>query len=443
LFLDRLQHAIVRAWRHSDYKFAVLLIDVDEFKVFNDSLGHSAGDDLLLQIAGRLSGSFRESDTVSRSGSEQPTPTVIEDGLARLGGDEFTVLLDDIADAGDAIRVAQRIQSNWEKPFQVNNREAVISTSIGIALSSSAYTTAEEVVRDAELAMYRAKRAGKARCQVFDPGMHATAVRRLNLEADLRKGLELKELRVYYQPIVCLKSGRIVGFEALSRWQRPEGLVLPGEFIPVADETGLIIPINRALLTEACLQLRAWQHQFPSRPALTMSVNIAPKQFLQPDLTTEVRSILEQTGIAPNCLHLEIMETMAMSDAERAARVLAQLKDLGVRLSIDDFGTGYSSLSRLQGLPVDSLKVDRSFISAMDEDRDRQEIVRLIITMAHTLHLKVIAEGTEGEKQIAILEQLNCEMAQGYFFSRPAPAEAMSELLRGNGRTRSAALGNS
>ena len=261
-------------------------------------------------------------------------------------------------------------------------------------MGTTAYAEAENLVRDAEIAMYRAKRAGKARCEVFDPDMHSSAVRRLNLETDLRRAIESGELRVYYQPIIALEDGRIAGFEALSRWQRPEGLVMPGEFIPVADETGLIVPINRLVLRDACQQLRVWQSQFPSDPPLTMSVNIAPKQFAQSDLAADIRLVIEQTGVAPGTLQLEVMETIAMGDAERAAQVLAELKAIGVRLSIDDFGTGYSSLSRLQRLPVDSLKVDRSFISVMDDDFDSQEIVRLIITMAHVLNLKVIAGRT-------------------------------------------------
>jgi PAS domain S-box-containing protein len=441
LFLDRLQHAIVRARRHSNYKFAVLFIDVDEFKVFNDSLGHSAGDQLLIQIGRRLASCSRESDTISRSGAGNPVSAAVDDSLARLGGDEFTVLLEDISNAGDAIRVAQRIQDRWTTPFGINGQEVVISASIGIALSNTACAEAEDLVRDAELAMYRAKRAGKARCEVFDPAMHASAVRRLKLETELRRAIELKELKVYYQPIVALKTGRITGFEALSRWQRPEGLVLPGEFIPVADETGLILPINRLLLLDACEQLRSWQSRFPSEPPLTMSVNIAPRQFAQSDLARDICLIIEQTGVTPNTLHLEIMETIAMGEAEKAAQVLAELKAVGVRLSIDDFGTGYSSLSRLQRLPVDSLKVDRTFISTMDDDPDSQEIVRLIITMAHALNLKVVAEGTETEKQISVLKRLNCEMAQGYFFSRPAPAEAMTGLLRNNCESASASIG--
>jgi EAL domain-containing protein (putative c-di-GMP-specific phosphodiesterase class I) len=259
--------------------------------------------------------------------------------------------------------------------------------------------------------------------------MHARAVRRLTLETELRKAVELGQLSVYYQPIVALNNGRIIGFEALSRWRRSDGLVPPGEFIPVADETGLIIAINRALLQDACRQLRSWQTEFPSDPPLIMSVNVAPKQFAQQDLRTDIALTIKQTAVPPDTLQLEILETTAMRDAERAVNMLSELRSVGVRLSIDDFGTGYSSLSRLQRLPVDCLKIDRSFICKMDEDRDSQEIVRMIIAMAHALGIKVVAEGTETEMQSSTLRRLGCEMAQGYLFSRPAPAEVITDLL--------------
>jgi diguanylate cyclase (GGDEF)-like protein/PAS domain S-box-containing protein len=429
LFLDRLQHAIIRARRHSDFRFAVLFVDVDDFKILNDSMGHSAGDELLVQLAERLAISFRESDTISRASSAVRFPISANDSLARLGGDEFTILLEDIASAGDAVRVARRIQEKCRIPFVIKGQELVISTSFGIALSSATYAKAEHVVRDAELAMYRAKQSGKDGCEVFDPTMHATAVRRLTLETELRHAVESGELKVYYQPIVSLDTGRVLAFEALSRWVRPEGMVSPAEFIPVADESGLIIPINRLLMRDACDQLRRWQREFPSDPPLTMSVNIAPRQFIQSDLAADIQSIIEQAQIEPCTLQLEIIETTAMGDAERATDVLAALKAIGVRLSIDDFGTGYSSLARLQSMPVDSLKVDRSFISTMEDNLDSQEIVRMIVAMAHALKLKVVAEGTETEKQIQLLRLLGCEMAQGYFFARPVPPENISHLL--------------
>ena len=442
LFLDRLQQALTLSKRHANYKFAVLLIDVDEFKIINDSLGHAAGDDLLIQIGQRLRESVRRADTVSRPRtSDVPARPANDDTLARLGGDEFSILLDDIRDPIEAVRVAERVQAELAIPFVVNQQEIVISASIGIAASSSPHTHAEDLLRDADIAMYRAKRAGKARCEVSDTAMHENAVKRLQLETDLRKALDQGEFRVYYQPIVSLQTGKITGFEALTRWQRPEGILPPIAFIAVAEETGLIIPMNRQLLREACQHLRSWQSEFPSDPPLTMSVNITSREFAQPDLASEIRKSLEQTGINPGCLQFEIIETIAMGDAEKSGLVLAQLKALGVRLSIDDFGTGYSSLSRLRRIPVDTLKIDRAFISNMDSDKENREIVRAIIVLAHNLGLKVVAEGTETEEHINLLKQLNCEMAQGYFFSRPADHHAMLKLLAGNRSASAAAAG--
>jgi PAS domain S-box-containing protein len=441
LFLDRLQQALTLSKRHSNYKFAVLLIDVDEFKIINDSLGHTVGDELLIQIGQRLKDSVRRADTVSRPRtSGAPDRLANDNTLARLGGDEFIVLLDDIRDPIEAVRVAERVQAELATPFIVNQQEIVISASIGIASSTSPHTQAEDLVRDADIAMYRAKRAGRSRCEVSDTAMHANAVKRLQLETDLRKALDHGEFRVYYQPIVSLQTGKIAGFEALTRWQRPEGLLSPIEFIAVAEETGLIIPMNRQLLREACQHLRSWQSEFPSSPPLTMSVNMTSREFAQSDLASEIGKSLEQTGVDPGCLQLEIIETIAMGDAEKSGRVLAQLKALGVRLSIDDFGTGYSSLSRLRRMPVDTLKIDRAFISNMESDPENLEIVRTIIVLAHNLGLKVVAEGTEKEEQIDLLKQLNCEMAQGYLFSRPADDQAMLKLLASN-RSAGAAAG--
>ncbi|HXP16802.1 MAG TPA: EAL domain-containing protein [Terriglobales bacterium] len=426
LFIERLQRAFALGKRHADYKFAVLFIDIDEFKVFNDSLGHSVGDELLVQIGQRLTASLRELDTISRADTGKSDA---DDTLARLGGDEYTVLLEDIRNASDAIRVAERLQSRLAPVFTVHGYEVVVTASIGIALSTAQCAHGEDLLRDANIAMYRAKRLGKARCEVFDGAMHATAVRRLELETELRKGLELGEFRTHYQPIISLRSGRITGFEALTRWQRAERLLMPGEFITVADETGLIIPMNRLLLQEACEQLGLWHAQFPSRPLLTMSVNITSKEFSHPDLAKGIAQTLEQTGLDPNTLQLEITETIAMGEPEKAASVMAELKALGVRLSVDDFGTGYSSLSRLQQFPVDSLKIDRAFVSQMDRDAEIHKIVQVIIMLAQTLGLATVAEGTETEGQVNQLKDLACGYAQGYYFSKPADHSAMSELL--------------
>jgi EAL domain-containing protein (putative c-di-GMP-specific phosphodiesterase class I) len=325
--------------------------------------------------------------------------------------------------------VARRILDKIALPFTISGQQVVISASIGIGASSNTYDGAEDMLRDAEIAMYRAKQAGKARCEVFDPAMHSTAVRRLKLETDLRRGMEHGELLVYYQPIISLESGRIVGFEALSRWKTVQGMVPPVEFIPIADETGLIIPMNSALYLESCQQLKSWQSKLNCTPPLTMSLNITPRQFAQPDLAKQIGEILTQSGIQPSSINLEITETIAMGNADHAFSVLSDLKALGVRLSIDDFGTGYSSLSRLPRYPIDALKIDRVFISQMSTDHDNHEIVRLIISLAHSLGLKVVAEGTETQDEVNELKHLKCEMVQGFLYSPPVDSVKAFELL--------------
>ncbi|MGH9502234.1 MAG: putative bifunctional diguanylate cyclase/phosphodiesterase [Terriglobales bacterium] len=439
LFLDRLQRALVLSKRHTGYKFAILFIDVDEFKVFNDSLGHKVGDEVLVQIGHRLTISLREVDTIARP----VLGPAKDDTLARLGGDEYTILLEDIRNPSDAIRVAERLQSRLAVPFTVQGYEIVVNASVGIALSTPACAHAEDLLRDANIAMYRAKRAGKARCEVFDTAMHEGAVRRLELETEIRKGLEAGEFRTYYQPIISLQTGRITGFEALTRWQRGERVLPPIEFIAVAEETGLIIAMNRVLLREACEQLRSWHAQFPAEPRLSMSINITSKEFAHPNLANGIAETLKQTGLDPNDLQLEITETIAMGDPEKAAAVLTELKNLGVRLSVDDFGTGYSSLSRLQQFPVDSVKIDRAFISHMDSDAESHKIVQVIIMLAQTLGLVTVAEGTETEEQVNQLKALDCGFAQGYYFSKPADHSVISDLLlKVNGRAATPAKAN-
>ena len=438
LLLDRLQRAIAVSRRHRDFRFAVLFIDIDQFKVFNDSLGHSAGDRLLVQIAKRLLACLRGADTISRpqlrktdgpKDSARDTALADSSTLARPGGDEFVVLAEELHDPSDGIRMAERIQERLSFPFTVNDHEIVISASVGIVFSGKATTEANDVLRDAEIAMYRAKRGGKARCEVFDTAMQSDAVKRLQLETDLRKALELDEFRVYYQPLVSLQDTKIVGFETLSRWQRPHGIVMPGAFIQVADEIGLTLSINRQLMREACEQLGRWHALFPDQTPLTVSANITARQFAQPDLPAQIGEILRETGIDPKCVDLEITENVAMADAERSTVVLAELKALGVRLSIDDFGTGYSSLCRLQRFPVDVLKIDRAFISGMENDHETQEIVRTILVLAHSLGMKVVAEGIERQEQMAMLKDLGCELGQGYLFSKPVDATAMEQFI--------------
>jgi predicted signal transduction protein with EAL and GGDEF domain len=353
-----------------------------------------------------------------------------EVGLARLGGDEFTVLLEDIRDSSDAIRVAERIQERLQLPFRVHSQEVVTTASVGIAFSAAAYTVPEELVRDAEIAMYRAKREGKAHCRVFDNDMHTLAVKRLKLETEIRKGLEKGEFLVHYQPIISLQDGKIISLETLSRWQRPTGLVMPGEFIGVADETGMILRLNELLLREACAQLRAWHVQFPATPPLMLSVNITSKQFAQPDLADQIGGVLNDAGIDPQSLDVEITETIAMGDVKRSALVLSELKELGVHLSIDDFGTGYSSLSRLQSFPVDTLKIDRAFISKIGSDAESVEMVRIIVMLAHNLGMSVVAEGVETAEQAQQLRDLGCELAQGYFFARPTDQQSLLPFIK-------------
>jgi len=427
LFLDRLRRAIMHAERHREARFAVLFLDVDEFRVFNDSLGHRAGDDLLRQIAGRLTSCLRETDTISRV--ETASASLADSTIARIGGDEFTVLVEGLHNPSDGIRISQRLQQKLAAPFEVEGTTVSLSVSVGIAFPENQTRTAEDLLRDAEIAMYRAKQRGRAGCEIFDSAMHVSAIERLQLETDLRRAVELGEFETYYQPIVELTSGRVAGLEALSRWQRPAGITMPAEFIELADATGLILPLNRQLFREACFQLKSWHRQFPSNPPLRVSVNLTPRQFGQEDLSAQLDSLLEETGVDPRCVDLEITETIAMADVERSISVLTECKDLGVGISIDDFGTGYSSLSRLKDFSVNTLKIDRSFISAVDHDPDAQEIVRAIVVLAHNLGLKVVGEGVETEDQEGFLRGVGCDFAQGYLYSRPAKPEMLESLL--------------
>ena len=430
-FLDQLARCVTRAKRRPDYKFAILFVDIDGFKIVNDSLGHFAGDHLIVQIAERLVSSVRRDDLVSCSADVTGRVKQSgEDTLARMGGDEFTILLDDIRDASDGIRVAERIQQKLASPFLISGQEVSITASIGIAISATGYSTAEDILRDADTAMYSAKALGKSRYEICDPAMHARAVSRLKLETDLRRAMDRDEFRVHYQPIVSLRDWRIIGFEALLRWQRPGfGLVMPGEFVEVAEETGQIPFIGLWVLREACRQMRAWNLQFPSDPAFTIAVNISGKQFAQPDLVSQVRHILHEACLDPQSLRLELTESVTMRDVERTARILGELRTLGVGLSMDDFGTGYSSLSHLRRFPLDTLKIDRSFVSEMENSSDSRAIVQMIVSLGRSLGMEIVAEGVEGAKQAGLLESLGCEYAQGYFFSKPIDQEGMAEVL--------------
>lgn len=429
LFLDRLQRAIVVSQKHMGFKFAVFLIDIDGFKIFNDSLGYIAGDELLIQIARRLTASVRASDTVSHHSCQPKDFDNYEDAVARPGGDEFALLASELRNASDAIRVATRIQKRLAIPFAVCGQEIIVSASIGIAFCGEGAVDARDMLRNAEIAMYRAKRTGKARCEIFDAVMQAEAVKRLQLETDLRRGIENGELLVYYQPIVSLKTGEIVAVEALSRWKRPSGVVMPSEFIPVAEETDLILPINHQLLLEACEQVRRWSIALPGCSGLRLNVNITAKQLAQHDLSQQIASAIGKTGLAPGSVELEITEGIAMLEAGRSRELLFEMSAMGLHVSIDDFGTGYSSLGRLQKLAIDGLKIDRSFIFNMDLDDDSREIVRVIIVLAHNLGLRVTAEGIENEDQKRILTELDCDYGQGYLFSPPAAASCIEQML--------------
>ena len=431
LLVERIGRAISTHRRHPDLKFAVLCIDIDGFKIVNDSLGHSAGDQLLIQIAQRLQTSLRLADTLSRpQWRTDQEPVSAESTLARPGGDEFVVLVEELRSPSDAILIAERIQKKLAFPFDVEGHDIVATASIGIALSGDGGAEPEGILRDAEIAMYRAKNAGKARWETFDRGMRDAANKRLSLESDIRKALERGEFRVHYQPILDLATEHVVGFEALSRWQRPEGMVSPADFIPMANETGIILAINQQLLREAALQVQTWQRMFPANPPLVLSVNVSPREFAQADLASRIGRVLAELQVDPRCIALEITETIAMADAERSAVILAELKHLGVGIDIDDFGTGYSSLSRLQAFRVDTLKIDRTFVSRIDTDRETYEIVRIVVTLAHTLGLKVVAEGIETPGQLELLRALGCEFGQGYFFAKPASEETIEAFLK-------------
>jgi len=430
LFMERLQRACRRTIRHPEYIFAVMFVDLDRFKTVNDSLGHSAGDRLLIEIVRRVTGALRRDDVISRPATADPQD-FIDNTLARLGGDEFTILLEDIRDPSDAVRVAERIQQAVRAPISMGGGQEVFATaSIGIAISASINSSDEGLVRDADIAMYRAKASGGDRCAVFDATMHERAVERLQLETDLRRAIEREEFRLQYQPIVSLRDHRVVGFEALIRWQHPErGLLSPAAFLALAEETGLITRIDQWVLREACAQARRWQTPLRGGSPASVSVNISAQGFGQPDIVQQVASVLEETGLEPHNLRLEITESVAMADAERARTILIELKALGVRISLDDFGTGYSSLSYLQRFPVDTLKIDRSFIVGMDQNNECREIVRTILNLAGTLGLDVIAEGTETASQVDNLERLECKFGQGFFFSRPLPLDELHAIL--------------
>ncbi len=416
LFMDRLTHAVDREKRKSNELFAVIFLDMDRFKVLNDSLGHTAGDKLLVAISQRLKEGLRPGDTI-----------------ARLGGDEFAILLEDLKDVKEAIQISERVLEKLRLTFDLDGQEIFATASLGIALSSKEYENPEYLLRDADIAMYQAKANGCNRYEVFDNSMYDNAVARLQLETDLRQAMNQEEFRLHYQPIISMKTGKITGVEGLIRWQHPlKGLINPDEFIPTAEETGLIVTIGEWVISEAAHQLSRWQKIFPFDPPLTVSVNISSKQLL-PTLVKHIKDVLGKTGLDPGSLILEITESILMESAEMVAPLLLQLKGLGVKLYIDDFGTGYSSLSYLHGFPVDVLKIDRSFIARIGSNGDNLEIVKAIVTLAHSLDMKVIAEGVETEEQLEKLKKLGCEYIQGFFYSKPLEMKMFEDLLKQSG----------
>ena len=425
LFQNRLTLALQRAERHSGYLCALLYLDLDDFKTINDSLGHQAGDELLVGVSNRLQTSLRRTDAISRFPGG-------EDLVVRLGGDEFAILLEEINNASDALRVADRIEENFHAPFSVRGKDLSVTASIGITTSAGPHQTPEGMLRDADTAMYRAKVAGRGKRVVFDEAMHHRAVERLQLESELRKAIERNEFVLHYQPIVSLPYKRITGFEALLRWQSPlRGLVAPMVFIPVAEETGLIVPIGAWVLREACTQLSEWHRRLGYDPKLTMSVNLSARQFLQPKLANTVAEVLRDTELQGQNLCFELTESVAMADPEHTRRTLEELQAFGVRLSIDDFGTGYSSLEQLHQLSADVLKVDRNFVAGMATNERNQKIVKTIINLAHNLGIHVVAEGAETAEQLSILNGMGCDSVQGFVFSRPLEPEQLEAWMEG------------
>ena len=411
LFMDRLAHALTRTERRGE-QLAILFLDLDRFKVVNDSLGHGVGDQLLIGVSQRLASCLRPEDTI-----------------ARLGGDEFAILIEDVKDDKAPTSVADRLTGELQQPFTVEGREVVITVSIGIAMSTAKRMTPEDILRDADLAMYHAKGKGKARYEIFDKSMNAPAQERMDLELDLRNAVARGEFILHYQPILELPTGRIVEMEALVRWKHPQrGLLFPGDFVGLSEETGLIVPLGRWVLHEACRQTRQWQLATPGSN-LAISVNLSARQLQQPGLVEEIAAVLRETRLDPGALRLEITETVVMHDAPTTLAKLEALKALGVQLAIDDFGTGYSSLGYLKRFPVDTLKIDRSFVKGIGQNVEDSAIVRAVITVAKSLGLSVTAEGIESADQLEQLRSLGCDHGQGYYFAKPMPSDRVPALL--------------
>jgi predicted signal transduction protein with EAL and GGDEF domain len=428
--MDRLERLIEYAQRNPELNFALLFLDLDRFENINDSLGHHAGDQLLVQTARRLEQCVRASDTVGRLGATEAWHARVGSStVARLGGDEFAMLLTSLQQPSDATHVADRIGQALAAPFTIEGQEVFTSASIGIALSSTGYTKAADMLRDADTALHRAKAEGRASFEVFDHTMRRQAVERLQLETDLRRAMEREEFIVHYQPIISLATGSVSGVEALLRWQHPgRGLVAPNEFIPLAEDSGLICPIGLWVFRQACDQLRKWRALDPPTPSLTVAVNFSPRQLAQQDLPERLADIAEQHDVPTSMLEIEITEGTMMADPQEARALLERLRHRGFRVSIDDFGTGYSSLASLQNFPMDRLKLDRSFLSGVANDEGGR-IVQTVIALARHLNADVVAEGVESVTQLERLREMDCEFAQGFYFFKPVEPESISRLL--------------
>jgi diguanylate cyclase (GGDEF)-like protein/PAS domain S-box-containing protein len=421
-FLDKLESAISSKALPGARPFAVLFLDLDRFKVVNDSLGHAAGDQLLVGVAQRLGSSVRGQGLPGGTNSAAST-------VARLGGDEFAILIEGLQQEGDAVGVAERILKRLGSPFLIEGRQVFAASSVGIAMSSSA-DTPEDLLRNADTAMYHAKAHGRGRYEIFDPAMRQRAIARMELEADLKRALQAREFVLHYQPKVSLVSRRVTGFEALIRWNHPvRGLLFPGEFITIAEETGLIVALGRWTMEEACRQMASWRKRLPPGSPLTVSVNISFRQLAEPGLIDDVERILRETGLDPSALSVEMTESSIMENAQDAVAMLRRLKALNIGLEIDDFGTGYSSLSHLRQLPFDTLKIDRSFVKDLGEGDDSSEIINTILQLARSLSLDVVAEGVETTEQLATLRAMGCASGQGYYFARPMDPEKAFLLI--------------
>ena len=430
LFLDRLQHAFARARRDAGHSYALLLVNLDHFKEFNESLGTAAGDRVLLEIGRAISACLRDDDTIAR---RESNGVAGEAALSRLGGDEYTLILDGVSDPSDAMRIAKRIQAAVAEPFFIDSREIRASASIGIALGTLAHERPEDVLKDADAAMRRAKALGGSRCEVFDEAMHIRAEGRLRLEADLREALSARQFRVYYQPVVRLNTRAVSGFEALLRWEHPtHGLISPYRFIEVAEDSGILVSIGHWLTLQACRELREWEQSALPQEPLHITVNVSARQFADARLASDIQDALRETGINPSRLHLEMPESVATADPKLSVTVMAHLKHMGLGLILDNFGVGAASLRALRQFPVDTLKIDRSLVREMQADRSASDMVELIITLAHKMNLRVIAEGIETARQFERLRELGCEFGQGYYFSQPLEATAMGAFLREN-----------